>query len=158
MVHEIEEALVAVDPANADTYAANAKALEARLDALTAEMAGILEPVKDRPFVVFHDAYQYLENRFGLRAVGSITVSPEVMPGAERVAEIKAKLRDLDAACVFAEPQFEPKLVSVVSEGTNAKPGVLDPLGAALEDGPDLYFQMMRDMAASFRDCLTPGS
>ena len=158
MVHEIEEALVAADPANADTYAANAKALEARLDALTAEMAGILEPVKERPFVVFHDAYQYLENRFGMRAVGSITVSPEVIPGAERVAEIKAKLGELDAACVFAEPQFEPKLVSVVTEGTRAKAGVIDPLGAALEDGPALYFQLMRDMATSIRACLSPGS
>ena len=128
------------------------------LEALTTELRATLEPVKDRPFVVFHDAYQNLEHRFGLRAIGSITVSPEVIPGAERVAEIRAKVRDLEAVCVFSEPQFEPKLVSVVTEGTNAKAGVLDPLGASIETGPELYFQLMRQMAASLRDCLSPSS
>ena len=158
MVHEIEEALVAADPANAPKYKANAEALEKRLDALTKELAKTLAPVKGRPFVVFHDAYQYFEKRFGLTAAGSITVSPETPPGAKRVSQIQAKVKKLGATCVFAEPQFEPKLVKVVTDGTKAKSGVLDPVGAGLKDGPELYFTLMRNMAKSMKTCLAPSS
>ena len=154
MVHEIEEALVEVDPSNAAAYEANAEALMARLDDLVTEIDAELEPVKGRGYVVFHDAYQYFEARFGVSAVGSITVSPEVLPGAERVANLQDKVRDLGATCVFSEPQFEPKLVATVTENTNAGTGVLDPLGASIKDGPDLYFTLIRNMAKSLKDCL----
>ena len=129
-----------------------------QLDALVAEVSAELEPVKDRGFIVFHDGYQYFENRFGVTAAGSITISPEVIPGAERVSEIRAKVQELGAACVFAEPQFEPKLVSTVTEGTSAKSGVLDPLGASLEDGPELYSELIRNMASSIKSCLAEAS
>jgi zinc transport system substrate-binding protein len=158
MVHEIEEALVSADPANAAKYEANAEAVSARLDALITEVSVKLEPVKDKGFIVFHDAYHYFENRFGVTAAGSITVSPEVMPGAERITEIRAKVQELGAACVFAEPQFEPKLVSTVIEGTEAKSGIIDPLGAELADGPDLYFQVIDNMASSIKSCLSEAS
>ena len=154
MVHEIEEALVEADPSNAAAYEANAEALMSRLDDLVAEIDAELEPVKGRGYVVFHDAYQYFEKRFGVSAVGSITVSPEVLPGAERVAQLQDKVRDLGATCVFSEPQFEPKLVATVTENTNAGTGVLDPLGSAIDDGPDLYFTLIRNMAGSLKDCL----
>jgi zinc transport system substrate-binding protein len=154
MVHAIEEALAAADPANADAYAANAEAVTARLDALISETSAELAPLADRPFIVFHDAYQYLENRFSITAAGSITVSPENVPGAQRVAEMQERVRNLDATCVFAEPQFEPRIVSVVIEGTDAKAGVLDPLGADLEDGPELYFELIRNMTTSLVECL----
>lgn len=158
MVHEIEEALVAADPGNAATYEANAEATMARLDALIAEIGSELEPVKDKGFIVFHDGYRYFENRFGVTAAGSITVSPEVMPGAERVTEIRQRVQELGAACVFAEPQFEPRLISTVTEGTQARSGVLDPLGADIENGPDLYFQVIRNMASSMQTCLSEAS
>ncbi|XHC00468.1 zinc ABC transporter substrate-binding protein ZnuA [Nitratireductor sp. ac15] len=154
IVNAIAETLSETDAENASTYAANAAKLNERIDALSAEIAEELEPVRDRPFIVFHDAYQYFEKRFGLAAAGSITVSPEVIPGAQRVDEIRTKVGELDAACVFAEPQFEPRLVEVVTEGTNARSGVLDPLGAEIADGPDLYFELLRGMAASFKNCL----
>ncbi|HSO48547.1 MAG TPA: zinc ABC transporter substrate-binding protein, partial [Rhizobiaceae bacterium] len=158
MVHAIEEALVEADPANKEIYEANAAELMQRLDALTAEIAAQLEPVKGKGFIVFHDAYQYFENRFGVTAAGSITVSPEVMPGAERVAEIRARLKELGAACVFAEPQFEPKLVATVTEGTDARTGVLDPEGGSLEPGNDLYFDLLRKLSTSLHECLNQGS
>ncbi|NLS15675.1 zinc ABC transporter substrate-binding protein ZnuA [Rhizobium sp. P40RR-XXII] len=155
MVAEITTSLVAVDPANALTYEANQKALNDKLDALDAEIASTLAPVKEKPFIVFHDAYQYFEHRYGVRVSGSITVSPETIPGAQRVAEIHSKVADLGATCVFAEPQFEPKLVNVVLEGTSAKSGTLDPEAATLPQGPDLYFDLMRDIASSLKACLS---
>ncbi|RWX15487.1 zinc ABC transporter substrate-binding protein [Rhizobium leguminosarum] len=155
MAAMITTTLVAADPANALTYQGNAKALDDRLDALDAEIKGVVAPVKGKPFIVFHDAYQYFEHRYGIRVAGSITVSPETIPGAERVSEIHRKVGELGATCVFAEPQFEPRLVNVVIEGTRAKSGVLDPEAATLKAGPDLYFTLMRGIANSMKDCLS---
>ena len=154
MAAMITTTLVAADPANALTYQGNAKALDDKLDALDTEIKGIVAPVKDKPFIVFHDAYQYFEHRYGIRVAGSITVSPETIPGAERISEIHKKVGDLGATCVFAEPQFEPRLVNVVIEGTKAKSGVLDPEAATLPAGPDLHFSLMRGIADSMRNCL----
>lgn len=157
MVHQIAAALAAVDPANAVKYQTNAANEAVELDTLSADLAATLAPVKDKPFVVFHDAYQYFEHRFGLRAAGSITVSPQAIPGARRIAEVHAKVKALGAICVFAEPEFQPRLVHAVIDGTQARTGVLDPLGADLAAGPGLYFKLLRNMASSLVACLRPG-
>lgn len=156
MVTVIADTLASADPEHADTYRANAAAETADLDALIAETEANLARIKDRPFVVFHDAYQYFENRFGLNVAGSITVSPEVTPGADRINEIREKLKTLEAACVFAEPQFDPRVVSVLTEGTTAKNGVLDPEGANLEEGAGLYRQLIENLATGLKACLSP--
>ncbi|WP_282610050.1 zinc ABC transporter substrate-binding protein [Pelagibius sp. Alg239-R121] len=158
MLHEIEEALVAVDPANAATYESNAKRLSQQLDGLIEEVKAELAPLHNRPFIVFHDAYQYFERRFDVTAAGSITVDPDVIPGVQRVAEIQSRVKELGGTCVFAEPQFEPKLVQVVTEGTTARSGVLDPLGTGLDEGPGHYFQLIRTMSSSIKDCLSGNS
>ena len=158
LIGEIERTLGAADPANADRYSANAKTAIAGLDRLQAEIAAELAPVREKPFVVFHDAYQYFEKRFGLNAAGSITVSPEVAPGAQRVAEIRETVSRLGAVCVFAEPQFEPDIVATVIEGTDARSGVLDPEGADIPNGPELYPTLMRNLAKSLVECLSSGN
>lgn len=155
LVRRIAAVLSEEDPGNVETYQANAGRLEARLDAFTAEAGEILAGVREEPFVVFHDAYHYFEHRFGLSAAGSITVSPEVAPGARRLAEIREKIIELGASCVFSEPQFEPKLIDSVTEGTNVRTGVLDPLGADIDNGPELYFALMGNLARSLADCLS---
>ena len=142
------------DPANAEAYNRNLASLNDRLAALDKELAETVAPVKDKPFIVFHDAYQYFEHHYGVLAAGSITVSPETLPGAERLTQIRDKVKTLGATCVFAEPQFEPKLVNVVIEGTPAKSGTLDPEAATLDPGPDLYFTLMKSIATSLSDCL----
>ncbi|MBB4285316.1 zinc ABC transporter substrate-binding protein [Roseospira goensis] len=154
MVGAIAAGLAAADPDHAAAYRANADALRARIDALIAEVEALLAPVASAPFLVFHDAYQYFEHRFGVDAVGTITVSPAAIPGAARIAEIRTAVRDSGAVCVFAEPQFEPRLVRVVTEGTAARTGTLDPLGADLEPGPGLYEALIRGLAESMRSCL----
>lgn len=155
MAAAIETTLIQADPSNAAKYQENAKKLMENLDKLDTELAATLEPVKDKPFVVFHDAYQYFEHRYKVRVAGSITVSPETMPGADRVRQIHDKIKSLNATCVFAEPQFEPKLVRVVTEGTDAKSGTLDPEAATFKEGPSLYFDLMRGIATSIKDCLS---
>lgn len=154
----IADTLSVADPDNAEAYAANAAAGREELAALSQEIEGILDPVRGKNFIVFHDAYQYFENRFDIQAAGSITVSPEAIPGAQRLTDIRAKVAELGATCIFAEPQFEPRLISVVAEGTQARTGVLDPLGADLEDGPELYFELIRNLATSLTTCLAGAS
>ncbi|MEL7543820.1 MAG: zinc ABC transporter substrate-binding protein [Pseudomonadota bacterium] len=158
LVGKIAATLSAADAKNAATYKKNAAALSSRLDGLVAKVQATVKPVQDRGFIVFHDAYHYFEDRFGLEAAGAISVNPEVLPGAARVAEIKAKVKELGATCVFSEPQFEPKLVTVVTEGTNAKSGVLDPLGASIDNGPELYFTLIESLGRSFSECLASAS
>jgi zinc transport system substrate-binding protein len=152
------EELAAVDPADAARYRENAAALAARIGALEAELEPRLAAIAHRPFIVFHDAYHYFERRFGLSGVGSITLNPAQPPGAQRIAQIRDKLAAAGAACVFHEPQFPSTLVNAVAEGTGARIGELDPTGAAIPDGPDLYFQLLRDMTASLERCLAPAS
>jgi len=146
--------LAAIDPANAARYRVNAAGLAGRLDALDAALDERLRPLRERPFVVFHDAYQYLTHRYGLAAVGSVTVSPERAPSARRIAAIHAKVAALKAHCVFREPQFPPRLVDTVMAGTAARSGVLDPEGSDLAAGPDLYVALMSGLADSLANCL----
>ena len=153
IVGAMADALARLDPERESLYRENEAALKSRLHALDEELRDAYTPVRDRGFIVFHDAWQYLDTHYGLRAVGSVTVSPDQAPGAARLAEIREKITDAEAICVFAEPQFEPRLVRTLVEGTGAATGTLDPLGAALEDGPDLYFDLMRENARAFRAC-----
>lgn len=154
MVAEIARVLSAADPENAAVYGANAETEIAALGALETEIAATLAGVKQTPFVVFHDAYQYFENRFGLDVAGTITVSPETMPGAARIDQLRSKVSELGATCVFAEPNFEPTIVRTIVEGTQARAGVLDPEGSALAEGPGLYGDLLRGIAAGLVDCL----
>jgi len=151
---EIARVLAETDPENADLYASNAGTYEKRLDDLVTKINDDLASVRGRPFIVFHDAYHYFEKRFDIYAAGSITVSTAQSPSAQRVAEIRDKVRELKAACVFSEPQFESRLVTTVIEGTDAKTGILDPLGFDIEEGPDQYPQMIENIAISLKNCL----
>ncbi len=154
MVREIARALSEAAPEHAPVFQANADKTIAGIDALAEEIEAELAAVKGKSFVVFHDAYQYFERRFGLSAAGAITVSPEVQPSAKRLSEIRGKIKSLGVACVFAEPQFKSKLVATVIEGTGAKAGTLDPEGAAVEPGVDAYAALLRNLSQGLTSCL----
>jgi zinc transport system substrate-binding protein len=153
-VTAIRDALVALDPPNSDRYGSNAAAAEAAMRALDGELRAALTPLKGRRFLVFHDAYQYFERRYGLAAAGAIALSPETAPGARRIADLRARIRDGGVACVFTEPQFSPALVETVTQGLAVRTAVLDGIGAAYAPGPALWIDMMRGLARSFVGCL----
>ena len=157
IVTVIRDTLARIDAKHAATYKDNASATIKRLDNLTAEIKKSLTNAGDHKFITFHDAYQYFEKRFHVPSSGTLTVSPEVMPGAERLRIIRTKVTKGGVKCVLAEPQFKSKLVDTVIEGTSARSGVIDPLGAELDAGPDLYFQLIRAMAKSFANCFRAG-
>lgn len=147
IVEQTAAALTALDPTNQSQYQHNAARLQQRLDQLHLQLKSRLAPVQKVPYVVFHDAYQYFEAAYGLSAVGSLTIDPERKPGAKRIREIRARIQTLQARCVFSEPQFEPRLVATVTEGSGARSGVLDPIGAALPAGPEAYFLLLNSLA-----------
>ncbi|NJM10786.1 MAG: zinc ABC transporter solute-binding protein [Synechococcaceae cyanobacterium SM1_2_3] len=156
MVRQIVTVLSEMDAAHLPVYQRNGAALIERLNQLHQQLGVELAPIREQPYIVFHDAYQYFEQRYGLNAVGSVVLSPEQRPGAKRVAEIQARIRDRKVVCVFSEPQFQPALVETVIAGSSARRGVLDPEGSAeLTAGLDAYFQLLQKLSSSLRTCLS---
>ncbi len=146
--------LSVLDPDNAGAYFANAAAAVGEMEALSAEVSGILDPVRGGSFIVFHDAYQYFEVAFDFPAAGAISLGDATDPGPARIAEIQGRILEEAIDCVLAEPQYNPGLVATVLAGTQANTGVIDPLGAALEPGPGLYPEVIRNLATTLAECL----
>ena len=151
----IAETLAELDPENADTYRANAEAGRAELAEVIADIEARLAPFSDQPYIVFHDAYQYFEARFGLQGAGAISLGDASQPSAARIAEIQDAMADRGVVCVFSEPQFNPGLVATVANGTEARTEVIDPLGQAFEQGAGFYPAFIDGIAQSFETCLS---
>nr|CRH05728.1 High-affinity zinc uptake system protein znuA [Candidatus Magnetococcus massalia] len=154
MVRHIGAVLSKHDPEHASQYQHNVEQLTTRLEQLKRELAQKLAPVINRPYLVFHDAYHYFEHRFGLSAVGSITLDPERKPSAKRLMNIRAKIIESRVRCIFTEPQFEPSVVQAVIRGRHIRQGELDPLGSGLDAGPDSYFELLRSLGSNVKACL----
>ena len=151
IVKIITRELSEIDPANAPSYESNSiKALN-EIDQLISKTKGKIN--SDAKYVVFHDAYQYFEKRFGIEVVGALTVNPEVLPGAKQLSEIREVIEHENVNCLFSEPQFNPGIAEMIAKDTGVRAAILDPLGAELEPGKDLYFDLIGDMASSFESC-----
>jgi zinc transport system substrate-binding protein len=155
MAHAAAQTLSALDPSRAHLYAANAQAFEGRMQRLDAELAAKLAPVRSRPYIVFHDAFHYFELRYGLSPAGAVTVAADRPVGAGRIDAIRRKIASTNVICVFSTPQYSPKLIDTLPEGTSARVGVLDDLGADIPPGPTLYETLLRGIAGSLVACLT---
>ena len=154
IINKVNKELSLYYPQNAKIYDENSKIMIDKIKKLKTELDKELAPIKDKPYVVFHDAYQYFETSFGLNAVGSVALEGDIASSPKQVSYIKEKIVKLKASCVFQEPQFDSKLVKIVVEGTNAQIGTLDPLGVGIKDEKDFYLQLLRNMAKSLKDCL----
>ena len=148
ILNEITEHLIENDSKNTSTYNSNLTKALAKIDKLIIDV--ITETNKNLSYVVFHDAYQYYENRFNVNILGAMTVNPDVMPGAEQIHEIHEVIEHDNVSCILSEPQFNPDIIKSIAKDTSVKTGVLDPLGANLKPGKDLYFDLIRNMSASF--------
>ena len=151
MVHEIAHKLGDLDPANKDKYEANAEVTILALDKLIDDISNDIN--KDAKFVVFHDAYQYFEERFGLRAAGALTLNTDVLPGAKQIKEIQDVIKDKGINCIFSEPQFNPRIISTIAKDTNIKTGIFDPLGANINADKSLYFKLITNLKNELKGC-----
>lgn len=155
LVTAVAERLAGLDPEHATAYRANAEAARKRIADVDAGLASRLRPLAGRPYVVFHDAYQYLETRYGLTPVGSITVDPDRPPSAKRMTALRDRLKGAGVACVFREPQFAGRTVDALAQAAGARVGVLDPEGGQVEAGPDAWLRIMAGLGASLSECLS---
>ena len=151
ILNEMVEHLIENDPKNASKYKSNLKKALKDIDKLNKDVKKELS--KSTASIVFHDAYQYFEKRYGVNILGAFTVNTDVMPGAEQLAEIREIIEHDKVTCVFSEPQFNPDIIKAVAKDMNIKTGVVDPLGATLDPSKDLYFKLIRNMSASFKGC-----
>jgi len=151
ILNEMVEHLIENDAKNASAYKSNLKKALKDIDGLLKSVKSELN--KDFKSIVFHDAYQYFEERFNVNVMGAFTVNTDVMPGAEQLAEIREIIEHDKVSCIFSEPQFNPDIINAVAKDMNIKTGVLDPLGATLEPGKDLYFDLIKNMSKSFKGC-----
>ena len=151
ILKEMTEHLIENDPENKDKYKSNLKKATKDLDKLTKKVKSELN--KDFKSIVFHDAYQYFEKRFNVNVLGAFTVNTDVLPGAEQLSEIREIIEQDKVSCIFSEPQFNPDIINAVAKDMDIKTGVLDPLGATLKPGKDLYFDLIKNMSKSFKGC-----
>ena len=152
----IAEELAEHDPDHADVFRANAAAAKEVIASLTSELEAILEPVSAAPLVMFHDAYGYMADQFGLNIAGTISLGDAVAPGAQRLTELRADLAEDGAVCIFPEVNHSSRYIDVVVEGTGVRVGrELDPAGVMLEPGADLYPTLMRNLAQAIAECVT---
>lgn len=149
----IASALSEMDPENAAQYRANAETGVTEIDAAVEDTRAILAPVQNLRFIVFHDAYQYFEHRFGLTAVGAIALSDASPPGPARIAELRERVAKLRVTCALTEPQFDPDLMRTVFRGHSVKTAVVDPAGDSIPLGPQMYPELIRSVGKALADC-----
>jgi zinc transport system substrate-binding protein len=153
----IVQTLSKIDPAHAANYGANGVRLRRRLYELHRHLEALTAPVRNVPYLVLHDAYQYLEARYRLGAVGSFVLNPESGPGVRRIAAIRRIIEKNNIRCVFREPQLAQLGLSAVSDMAKLKIDELDPLGATHIPGPDAYFGILMGLARKLASCLKLG-
>lgn len=152
----IAEELGSLDPENAAAYSANADTARGTIRAMDARIGERLAPVTGRPFIVYHEAYGYFAEHYGLTLSGAIAEGDAAQPGAAHLAEIRDLLEAGEVVCAFPEAQHDPKPVEVLVEGTNVRVGApLDPTGSRLHDGPGLYVALMENLAETLVECLS---
>ena len=154
MVTVIADTLSDVYPEHRDTYKANAQGLMQKIDRLNVALKTELSSIQNKPFIVFHDAYQYFEHAYGLNGVGSITFEGGESLSPVRIKSVREKLQRTGAACIFSEPQFPARPIQTIAEGFDIKVSVLDPLGANLPNDENLYFKLLDNLAHNLTECL----
>ena len=151
MLHEIAHELADLDPDNASKYESNADQAIKSIDKMIKDIDTNIN--KDAKFIVFHDAYQYFETRFGVMTAGALTLNTDVLPGAKQISEIQKVITERDIKCIFSEPQFNPKIIETIAQDTGIKTGVLDPLGSIFDANKMQYFKLINDLGNKLKDC-----
>ena len=151
MIHEIVHELSHLDPSNKDKYNKNAESTLLDIDELINNIDQSIN--KDAQFVVFHDAYQYFENRFGITSAGALTLNTDALPGARQILDIQNVIKEKGVKCIFSEPQFNPKIIETIAKDTGIKTGIFDPLGSKLDADKNQYFTLIKNLRDNLKGC-----
>ncbi|AKK01577.1 ABC transporter substrate-binding protein [Pseudomonas chlororaphis] len=146
--------LSAADPANASRYQSNLAGFNQRLDALDTRLKGRLAGVAGKPYFVFHEAFDYFEDHYGLKHAGVFAVAAEVQPGAQHVAAMRTRLQAVGKTCVFSEPPLRPRLAETLVAGLPVKLAELDALGGYTPATAQGYEQLLEKLGNDLAGCL----
>ena len=151
MLYEIAHELSDLDPANADKYNQNLNETILAIDEMITNIDRDIN--KNAKFIVFHDAYQYFEKKFGVASSGALTLNTDVLPGAKQVSEIQEVISENSIRCIFSEPQFNPKIIETIAKDTGINTAVMDPLGSVFDANKQQYFNLINDLGKKLNDC-----
>ena len=154
IIKGIVNILSETDPLNAQIYQRNGEKIKVRLNELDQHLSSEMSEISNRTYLVLHDAYQYFENRYQLKNAGSITLNLGHFLGVSRLKKVQNMIKKNEVFCIFTEPQYSQKLVVTLIKGTSVKKGILDPIGSDLKPGPELYFDLMKNLSISLKSCL----
>ncbi|NLU13182.1 MAG: zinc ABC transporter substrate-binding protein ZnuA [Gammaproteobacteria bacterium] len=144
-----------LDPNNAKQYAANLHAFNQRLDRLDQQLQAQLQPLRSKSFFVFHEAFNYFEQAYGLKHAGVFAVSGELQPGAKHINQMRQRLQHAGPSCVFSEPPLQPRLAQTLAANLPVKLAELDALGTDIPITATGYEQLLQNLASQFSNCLT---
>lgn len=154
IVAAVQQTLTEMDPQNARLYQSNTLKVIDDISETKKAIAQSLQAIRDIPYLVFHDAYQYFEKEYDLNPMGAVTLNPERKPGIKTMITIEQNIELQDVQCIFHEPQFQPRLVARIAEDTGIRSGELDPVGASLRPGPGLWFDLMLSLRNNLLACI----
>jgi len=154
IINAIVQTLSQRDPHNEKIYIENGKKYELLIENLDKNLSLKMTEIKSYPFLVLHDAFQYFEWRYKLNNLGAFELNNSFGMSMKRMQKIRKKIKEEKIICIFSEPYISQKLLKTAVEGTNTRLGVLDPIGANLNNGPDLYFNLLTNLGASLKKCL----
>lgn len=154
LVRAISATLIKHDPGNQTIYEKNTADVIGQLTKLKQELVTFAQPLKNKSFIVFHNAYGYLDQLLGIKPVAAIQKIEGRMPGAQRMSRLLDIVKEAKVRCVFAEPDANTRVVTSLANSAKIKQGVLDIIGVRLKPGPDAYFNMMRNLLNSLQKCL----
>jgi len=152
--------LTRLDPDNRQRYSDNLTAFTQALARIEGEIAGELAELPEFSFAVYHNAYQYFEQRFGLAHGVALVHNPEVAPGIQQTLRTQARVREVAPACVLIEPDYSPALLATLMGDSRAQQIEVDLLGYDLDmtgttalTATANYEQLLNTIAASFQRC-----
>ena len=155
IIRNITRHLIELDEVNTDLYRKNLDKTLTKLDQLDNDLKTRLNGFEKLAYITQHDAYQYFENRYKLNFIKAISLDSSIPPSVKLALNIQNDINTHNVRCIFREPQFSERLVNTLAESANIKTAELDPIGINLTPGPDLYFDLMTNLADNFAKCLT---
>ena len=140
----VGDKLAEANPANAEMYKTNAKALKDELTSLGNDLVSKTSTCQIKTFVTAHTAFGYLADRTGLTQVGISGLDPDSSPSPARLAEISQIAKDQGVTTIFTEALIDPKIAQTLADDLGITTAVLDPIESQTDPSKD-YSGVMND-------------
>ena len=153
LVDEISRQLSQLDPAHAPQYSRNSQQLKQRIDAAYRQSQQQLQSLQETPYLVFHDAWHYLEHAYGLRQPHILSLQEGLPPGLKTMLELRQHIREEKIHCLIASPHSNKRLIQSLVEDLPVQAYWLSPVATNRQTSS--YANWMRDTAQQFAGCLS---